>query len=283
MTADSERNVTEALSVDDRFLEVPGGSVFVRKWTPSTGANDPPVILLHDSLGSVELWRDFPENLARHLNRRVIAYDRIGFGRSSARHDVLSHNFIGEEARIYFPMIRKALGITQYALFGHSVGGSMALTIASIDHKNCIAVVSESAQTFVEERTLNGIREATAAFKEPDQFARLARRHGEKANWVLSAWRDVWLSPNFADWSLKPILPLVHCPILAIHGDQDEFGTTAFPKVIVDLVAGPSKLVIFEGCGHVPHREWPDKVLNCTTAFLNEVLTDTATSEDGSH
>src|SRR5262245_7109486 len=129
---------------EDRFVAVPGGRVFVRTWTPPAGAADPPVVLLHDSLGCVDLWRDFPERLAGRLARRVIAYDRLGFGRSSARQDLPSANFIREEAEVFFPAVRDALGVAGYALFGHSVGGAMALLIAATPHEPCRAVVTES-------------------------------------------------------------------------------------------------------------------------------------------
>src|SRR5262245_15281551 len=200
---------------EDRFVEVPGGKVFVRTWTPSVGSGGSPLLLLHDSLGCVETWRDFPELLVRRLARPVIAYDRLGFGKSSVRRELPSVDFIREEAEVFFPTIRRAVGITDYGLFGHSVGGAMALSIAASPREPCRAVVTESAQAFVEDRTLAGIRRAADTFASPEQFAKLTRWHGDKARWVLSAWRDVWLSPAFATWSLEPDLPRVRCPVLA--------------------------------------------------------------------
>jgi len=260
---------------EDGFLEVPGGRVFVRTWTPRAGSGESPLVLLHDSLGCVDLWRDFPERLARRLARRVIAYDRLGFGKSSARREFPSVNFIREEAEEYFPAIRRALGITEYALFGHSVGGAMALVIAASSPEHCRAVVSESAQAFVEGRTLAGIREGRDRFKHPEQLAKLARWHGDKAQWVLSAWTDVWLAPAFASWSLEPDLPRVRCPVLAIHGDQDEYGPVEFPRFICSRIGGPSELAILAGSGHVPHRERPDDVLDRVAPFLEQALAGT--------
>jgi pimeloyl-ACP methyl ester carboxylesterase len=253
---------------EDRFVAVPGGRVFVRTWTPRAGSGDSPVVLLHDSLGCVELWRDFPEMLACRLARQVIAYDRLGFGRSGARRELPSVNFIREEAQVFFPAVRNALGHTGYALFGHSVGGAMALVIAASPQEPCRAVVSESAQAFVEGRTLAGIRQAAARFELPEQLAKLARWHGDKAPWVLRAWADVWLSPAFAAWSLEPDLPHVRCPVLAIHGDQDEYGSVEFPRLIGSRTGGPSEVAILEGCGHVPHRERPEDVLDRVALFL---------------
>ena len=144
----------------------------------------------------------------------------------------------------------------------------MALSIASADPGRCRAVITESAQAFVEDRTLEGITKASRRFKDPDQFAKLERSHGRKAEWVLRAWTDVWLSPEFADWSLEPILSEVKCPVLAIHGDEDEFGSVAFPQMIVGGVAGPAEIFIMQGVGHVPHRERPDQVTEAIKKFL---------------
>jgi pimeloyl-ACP methyl ester carboxylesterase len=134
-------------------------------------------------------WRDFPQALAMATGREVIAYDRLGFGRSSARSGLPSMGFIAEEGTLHFPALRDALGLSRYALFGHSVGGAMALAIAANDRR-CEAVVTESAQAFVEERTLEGIRAARAQFADPAQLAKLERWHGDKARWVLEAWAE---------------------------------------------------------------------------------------------
>jgi pimeloyl-ACP methyl ester carboxylesterase len=271
-----------AVAVAERLVAVVGGQVFVRTWTPPAGARRVPLVLLHDSLGCVDLWRDFPEALARRAARPVIAYDRLGFGRSTARADRPPLTFIRDEAEVYFPAVSQALGLTELALFGHSVGGAMALAIAASPGSGCRAVVSEAAQAFVEERTRNGIREALARFADPDQLRRLARWHGDKAPWILRAWADVWLSPEFAAWTLEPTLPHVRCPVLALHGDQDEYGSEAFPRLIGDRVGGPAELAILAGCGHVPHRERPGEVLDRVTGFLERALAEAEDAgEDG--
>jgi pimeloyl-ACP methyl ester carboxylesterase len=250
------------------FVEVPGGEVFAKRWDPAVVRSDVPLILLHDSLGCVELWRDFPEAIARRLNRPVIAYDRLGFGRSSIRGTLPPADFIREEAEEYFPVIRRTLGIQEFALFGHSVGGAMALLIAARAADSCVAVISESAQAFVEERTLSGIRAARQHFQGPGQLDRLARWHGDKAGWVLAAWTEVWLSPEFASWSLEPDLPRIRCPVLAIHGDRDEYGSVQFPELICRRAGGPAAMHVLAGCGHVPHRERPEAVLVLVAGFL---------------
>jgi len=261
----------ELITIAEHRVPVPGGSLFVREWTPPLvvdGAS--PVVLLHDSLGSVELWRGFPERLARAVHRPVIAYDRFGFGQSSARHDPPSLRFIDEEAELYFPAVREALGFSDFSLFGHSVGGGMSLVIAAAMPDYCQHVVSESAQSFIEPHTLDGIRAAKVQFDHPATFAKLTRFHGEKAQWVLDAWTDTWLLPAFANWTLDPYLSGVRCPTLVIHGDADEFGSVEFPRRIARGVQGMSQLEIIHGCGHVPHREQPERILSLVADFLGE-------------
>ena len=256
------------MRTDERFLDVPGGRVFVRSWTPDTDRHGAPVVLLHDSLGCVDLWRDFPEALAQALARPVVAYDRLGFGRSSARQGLPSTAFIAEEAQLHFPALAAALGIGEFSLFGHSVGGGMATHCANLHREHCLALITESAQAFVEDRTLAGIREAKQGFQQDDQLDRLRKYHGDKARWVLEAWTETWLSPAFADWNLEAEVGRLDCPVLAIHGDQDEFGSELHPQQIARLTDGPSRMLLIEDCGHVPHREKPETVLLAVAELL---------------
>lgn len=251
----------------DSSVPVPGGSVFVRRWIAAPSERSP-IVLLHDSLGSVEQWRDFPEALSLATNREVIAYDRLGFGQSTPRAQRPSVDFVTEEAARFFPSLQQALGLTRFALFGHSVGGAMALAIAASHPSACEAVITEAAQAFVEPRTISGIRAAKAEFERPEQFARLTRWHGAKARWVLDAWSEVWLSREFSAWSLDRELPGVRCPVLAIHGDRDEYGSLEFPRRITHGVGGLAELAILADCGHVPHRERREEVLQLASAFL---------------
>jgi pimeloyl-ACP methyl ester carboxylesterase len=224
--------------------------------------------MFHDSLGSVALWRQFPEQLSHLTGRTVIAYDRLGFGQSDARTDQLSANFIREEAEIYFPLVRAQLGIKRFVAFGHSVGGGMAVLTAATYPDSCIALITVSAQAFVEERTVRGLLDAKAMFQEPGQLERLAKYHGDKARWVLDAWLNTWLSDTFASWSLEPDLPRVACPVLAIHGEDDEYGSSRHPEIIGRYGRGRAEVRLLPGIGHMPHREDEAQVLNLVVAFL---------------
>lgn len=259
------------LTLTDHSIEVEGATIFARRWD-ANGANHChlPLFLLHDSLGSVELWRDFPATLAMSLNRSVIAYDRLGFGRSTPCRDLPRPDFVTQEAESVFPAVRKYFGVEEFTVLGHSVGGSMALLAACHAKTTCKAVISVSAPAFVEDKTVTGIRNATEQFDKPEQFARLERWHGSRAKWVLDAWSQVWQSEDFANWSLAPWLPNVTCPVLVIHGDQDEFGSPRVPAAICEQVGGPAQLEILEGVGHIPHREQPKVVLQLISQFLSD-------------
>lgn len=166
------------------------------------------------------------------------------------------------------PAVVNAIGLGHYVLFGHSVGGGMALVSASTPGNKCVAVITESAQAFVEERTLSGIQAAKQGFENEAQFSRLSKWHCERAKWVLEAWTEVWLSPEFRDWSLDPYLSKIHCPVLAIHGDSDEFGFCEFPRRITQGVRGPARMELIVACGHVSHLDKKGDVIWLVHEFL---------------
>lgn len=240
--------------------KIPHEQLNIYLWQPDKMVDKTPIVLLHDSLGCVALWRDFPQILANTLQREVIAYDRLGFGQSASFDTKPGSDFINREADRYFPMVKQAAKLTQYILLGHSVGGAMAIAIAALD-KDCKAVITLAAQAFVEDLTLNGIKTAQKHFADPNQVARLAKYHGDKAQWVLNAWIDVWLSDDFADWSLASCIADVSCPVLAIHGDKDEYGSKAFMEFIAGNTSGYGEMVLLEDCGHVPHNQKSKEVL----------------------
>ncbi|HGY2298563.1 TPA: alpha/beta hydrolase [Pseudomonas putida] len=255
------------LHMREHWVDTPQGKLFAQDWTPLQ-AQGAPIVLLHDSLGCVALWRDFPAQLAQATGHRVIAYDRLGFGRSDAHPGSLRLGFVEREAQQGFAALRTYFGISDFIVFGHSVGGGMAVACAAAFASQCVGLITESAQAFVEARTLEGIRAADLQFAEPGQLQRLQRYHGNKAEWVLRAWVDNWLSEDFADWNLDAALAQVRCPLLSLHGDDDEFGSPAHPERLVALAGGAAAMQLLQGCGHVPHREQAEAVLKAVARFL---------------
>ncbi|GAA5187004.1 alpha/beta hydrolase [Acinetobacter kookii] len=253
------------LSFDSYYL-------YAKSWQ-STEANPElaPIILMHDSLGSVALWRDFPAQLAAQTKRIVYAYDRLGFGQSAVNHQPLGLDFVITEATHGFKAVLDYFALKDFIVLGHSVGGGMSAAIAAEYSQRCQALVTIAAQYEVEERTLAGIREAKQAFRQAGQMERLAKYHADKAQWVLDAWTETWLAPAFKDWNLSQVLPQVQCPSLIIHGEQDEYGTLAQPRQIFAGVKGAAELQILEDLHHMPHKEQPELVLALISEFLAEI------------
>lgn len=243
--------------------------IFVKEWIPEQPSSIIPIILFHDSLGCVTLWRDFPAQLAQVTGRRVIAYDRLGFGKSSERQTKIEDDFIPLEPKKGFAAVVQTFGLEQYILVGHSVGGGMAVCAAGQNPEACLAVITIGAQAVNEKQTTDGVRAAKESFKDPAQLERLAKYHGSRAKWVLESWTETWLSEPYQTWTLAPHLKQVQSPFLAIHGELDEFGSVEQPKMMVNLVPAEARLHLIAGGGHVPHKENPEAVLTVIQDFLN--------------
>jgi pimeloyl-ACP methyl ester carboxylesterase len=257
------------IDVLEHQIAVPGGFLYAKSWIPASRPVRTPLILFHDSIGCVEMWRQFPLALARALERPVIAYDRLGYGRSSARDELPSLGFVAKEADGPLIALKEQLQIDSFIALGHSVGGAMAVHAAVNFSKECRLIITEASQAFVEDKTLQAIAMAGEKFKNPDELKKLERFHGTKAAWVVRAWTDTWLSPAFASWSLKDVLPQVSCPLLALHGELDEYGSTDFPNSFANDISGPGRAIVIPQCGHVPHREQESVVVELIQDFID--------------
>ena len=275
MTIQTDRAINQSSSnkthISDRFVEVPGGQVFVRSWLPEVIRSDIPMLLLHDSLGSVAQWRSFPQQLAEHLQRPVIAYDRLGFGQSTPRQALPSYDFITEEADVIFPALCQSLAIQQCCLVGHSVGGAMAIAIAALHANQCKAVITLAAPVEIHDRLVEGIEEAKQFFAHTESFNKLRKWHGDKTRWVLDAWTETWLSDEFSSWTIYPYLPRITSPVLAMHGDSDEYGPASLSVRIAEGIKGRGQQATIAQCGHIPHAEQTEAVLNLIATFLENI------------
>lgn len=264
--------VTDAdLVVDDHQLRVRT----ITSSAPGAGGR-PTLVFLHDSLGCISAWRDFPEQLAATLRCHALVYDRRGYGRS-APFPVAPRqpDYLEAEAHALERLLATKLdGRTnrQAILFGHSDGGSIALLAAALYPHRVCAIVTEGAHVFVEEVTLSGIRAARELLHTTDLRDRLWRHHGERTDGVTSAWIDVWLSPEFRDWNIESFLPRIGCPALILQGVDDEYGSPDQVRAIVDGigrgVGSGAVSHLIEGARHTPHKEAPDAVLTLTLGVL---------------
>jgi pimeloyl-ACP methyl ester carboxylesterase len=255
------------IDVQDRQVETGRGRLFARIWGSLDGAVAP-ILLFHDSLGSVELWRGFPEMLAAATGRSVIAYDRLGFGRSDRFPDKLALDFVREEARRVMPLLREQLGFSSFIVCGHSVGGGMAVETAAHWPEDCLGLITMGAQALVDDRIRDGIKVAQAEFAKPENLARLSRYHRDPA-WVVDAWIETWLDPAFAGFSLDEALVQVRCSVLAVHGRDDEYGSVDHARRIA---AGRGEAAILDRIGHVPHREDPERLVNLLEGFIRGAI-----------
>lgn len=258
-------------SFADHFIPTPAGRLYSRVWNSLRAPAAAPIVLIHDSLGCVELWRDFPARLSDATQRMVIAYDRLGFGHSDARVDLPQSSFVREEAEIYIPSLLRHFAIDRFVPFGHSVGGGMAICCGAVLHDTCVAIITESAQMFAEDKTLAAIAAAKLEYKDSDRFARLARYHGDKTLWVLHAWTDTWLSPEFRSWNVSQELKQLTAPLLALHGELDEFGSAEHLQTARNLSTAPVTSHLLLNQGHVPHKQNPQMVVELVAEFLSTV------------
>ena len=248
------------------FLEAAGRKLSY-EWI-GEGRGKPDLVFLHEGLGSIRQWRDFPAQVARATGCRALVYDRYGYGQS----DVLAEprrtvKFMHDEALSSFPQVVEGLKIQNPILIGHSDGASIALIHAGAGHE-VRAVVAMAPHVFIEPICLTSIAEAKRAFEETDLPAKLGRYHRD-ARKTFYGWADVWLDPRFERWDIREdYLPKVRCPVLAIQGEDDEYGTMAQLDEIARRVAGRCELVKLARCGHSPFRDQPEATRAAIARFV---------------
>jgi pimeloyl-ACP methyl ester carboxylesterase len=253
------------LALDDYLLRV--RTTAAPDGAPAGG---PTLVFLHDSLGCITVWRDFPDQLGAALGYATLVYDRRGYGASSPFGPApRTLHYLEDEADV-LARVLESCGVSSAVLFGHSDGGSIALLAAARHPERVRAVISEGAHVFVEDRSLAGIRDAREMLRTTDLRERLQRHHGARTDAVTSAWIDVWLSPAFRDWNIERYLPDITCPVLALQGIEDEYGTPGQVHAIVAGVRGPARAALVPAVGHTPHRAVPDEVIRLTTVFLGD-------------
>jgi pimeloyl-ACP methyl ester carboxylesterase len=262
------------MGADDIFAPMPvlnaAGHSVNYEWIEGD-AGRPPLVFLHEGLGSIRQWREFPATLAAATGCRALVYDRYGYGQS----DVLAEprrsvRFMHDEALEALPELLLLLNVKNPILVGHSDGASIALIYAGA--WNAVrGVVAMAPHVFIEPICLSSIRTATVSFENTDLAEKLARYHRD-ARKTFYGWADVWLDPQFKRWDIRDdYLPNVRCPILAIQGHDDEYGTMAQLDDIALRVNVACELLKLEDCGHSPFRDQPEKVLCAAKRFVDSV------------
>lgn len=238
-------------------------------------SDGPAIVFLHDSLGCIELWRDFPQKLAEMTKCNILVYDRLGYGKSEPMPTYERPvNYMEIEADILNDILTQQ-NIDNAILFGHSDGATIALLTASKFPDKIKAVIAEAAHVFVEEITLKGIYEAKDAYKNTNLADRLAKYHGNKVDTLFKAWTETWTRNDYRDWNIEHLLPNITCPILFIQGDTDEYGTLAQVEKTVTQVSGKAEKYIVPNVGHTPHKEASELVLDKATEFITAEISKT--------
>ncbi|MBL8378950.1 MAG: alpha/beta hydrolase [Burkholderiales bacterium] len=236
--------------------------------------NRSPIVLLHEGLGSVSMWRDFPARLAAASAHTVVAYSRAGYGKSDplpdsldprgARRGLRKPDFMHREAWEVLPALLASLNIERPVLFGHSDGASIALLYAA--RHAATGVIAMAPHVVVEPISITSIEAARTAWETTDLPARLARHHDD-AEGAFRGWSDAWLDAAFRDWNIESEMAAITAPILAIQGEDDQYGTL---YQIEEIARRNPRTRLFKipGCGHAPHREATDVVLSAVQSFL---------------
>lgn len=234
----------------------------------------PTLVLLHEGLGCVELWRDFPRRLAQSTGCPVLAYSRRGYGGSDGRPPPWPVTYMHEEGLEILPRVLQAAGIGRAILVGHSDGASIALIHAGgTPARQILGLVLMAPHVFAEELSLDSIRQARVAYEEGDLRQRLARYHGDNVDHAFPGWNGAWLDPAFRQWSLEPYLPEIDLPLLQIQGEEDQYGTRLQLETIAARVRGPVTTRLLPGCRHAPHLDRPQETLDAIAPFVARLTT----------
>lgn len=237
----------------------------------------PLVIFLHEGLGSVSMWRNWPEQVCRALNCRGLVYSRYGYGQSSPRlpDEPRTSDYLHHEAYNDLPALLTALELDdeKVVLYGHSDGGSIALLFAARYPEQVQAIAVAAPHFFIEDVTIKGIRDARHIYTSTDFAVRLGRHHRDPDS-VFWSWNTTWLTPEFRQWNIESVLGLIRCPVLAIQGVDDEYGTLEQIRGI-QRHAPQTRLCIIPDCGHSPHRDQSETVIRELGNFFQHTSTDT--------
>jgi pimeloyl-ACP methyl ester carboxylesterase len=229
---------------------------------------EPTLVFLHEGLGSIRQWRDFPGQVAAATGCRTLLYNRYGYGNS----DVLAESrvsvrFMHDEALVALPGLLAKLKIDSPVLVGHSDGASIALIYAGAGHR-ARGLALMAPHVFVEDIGIRSIERVRQQFETTDLPQRLGRYHRD-ARRTFYLWNDAWLDPQFRHWNIEEYLPSVSVPVLAIQGQDDEYGTMAQLRSIGERVKGSCELLDLADCGHAPHRDQPQAVLAALARFVD--------------
>ena len=271
------RGVPSTVDVLGRGLEY--------RWIGPQPGEAPTIVFLHEGLGCVGMWRDFPDRLAAAAGCGALVYSRPGYGASDPVKGPRPVAFMHDEALEVLPAVLECFRLEEVILFGHSDGASIAVIYAgarprelgetrgpSPGHGTVRALVLEAPHVFVETICTERIARIAEEYETTRLRERLARYHGANTDSMFRTWTDVWLKPEFARWNIEGCLPAIQSPVLVVQGENDEYGTPAQVDAVLRQVKGPAESLVLPRCGHSPHSTHADEVLEAAGRFIREAL-----------
>jgi pimeloyl-ACP methyl ester carboxylesterase len=242
------------------------------EWHGPLASEAPTIVFLHEGLGAISRWRDFPAAFCGRLGCGALVYNRRGYGRSDPFNPPLSPDFMHREALEVLPRLLEVFGVHRPVLFGHSDGGSIALIYAGSGLTPPTALILEAPHVFVEDLTVASIAEVRNSYRSSDLRARLGRHHGSNVDLLFDAWTDVWLSDEFRNWNIEEYLPRITCPTLVMQGRDDEYGTVKQVDAIRTGMCGTIEALLLDACGHSPHIDHREAVEAASVRFLERLV-----------
>lgn len=231
----------------------------------------PYLVFLHEGLGCIDMWKDFPKLLCRNTGYRGLVYDRLGYGKSSPLYKPRTIHYLHEYALHELPeLLDKVIPDTQFILIGHSDGGTISLIFGA--ERSCLlkGIIPEAAHVFVDHEAIAGIIKADAAWTE-GKLKVLSKYHGDKTETIFKAWSETWLAEWFRHWNIEYLLPSIETPVLVLHGESDQYGSVDQARVIASKTSGSAQLQVVENCAHIPHFEAQSVVLEFMSDFIVQV------------
>lgn len=251
------------------FFDIDGVRLEYQQFNPPQEA-DLTLVLLHEGLGCVAMWKDFPRQLASMTGCRVLVYSRVGYGGSDSCWLPRPLSFMHDEGLHVLPKILAAADIQKTILVGHSDGASIALINAGgIIDTRLQGLILMAPHVFVEELTISSIRAAKTAYETTDLRERLARYHGDNVDCAFWGWNRAWLDPEFLSWNLEAYLPKIEVPVLLLQGEQDNYGTIRQLETIVEQLPQRAEMVLLPECGHSVFRDRPAETLQAIVNFIS--------------
>lgn len=253
-----------SLTIDGKRLET--------AWHGPGPEAAPTLVFLHQGLGCVALWRDFPAKLAAATGCGALVYSRFGYGHSAPCPLPRPLRYMHDEGLQVLPQLLEVAGIRECVVIGHSDGGSIGLIYAGGTPAPPLrGLITEAAHVFCEDVSVQAIQRAKEAYQHGDLRRRLEKYHGKNTDCAFWGWNSAWLHPDFRQWNLEEYLPRIRVPLLVMQGEQDQYGTRAQVDAIANQAGGGAEVLMLSDCGHAPHAEQEEATLQAMAGFISRL------------